>query len=236
MLKQELIRRSPIRVLEKSIHGGLGKGNLGIFAARKGVGKTACLCHVSLDRLLDGRSVLHLSFADDPHHIETWYKQIFHEVAQAYKLDDEFDIYDEIAHRKLIIHFKQKNVTFDHVVETVNRIAGGVSFKAETWIVDGLNFDTIQEDEILRWKRLAEEREVEIWFSAALPATDEKPADRCIPPSIRRIENQLAVVICLEPQPGYISLELVKDHDSKDLEKLRLKLDPATLLISNHRV
>ena len=30
MLKEEIIKRSPIRILEKSIHGGLGKGNLGV--------------------------------------------------------------------------------------------------------------------------------------------------------------------------------------------------------------
>jgi KaiC/GvpD/RAD55 family RecA-like ATPase len=236
MLKQELIRRSPIRVLEKSIHGGLGKGNLGIFTARKGVGKTACLCHVSLDRLLDGQSVLHLSFADDPHHIETWYRQVFHEVAQAYKLDDAFDIYDEIAHRKLIIHFKQKDIDFNHIIETVDRIAGGASLEAETLIVDGLNFETMRKEEIADWKRLAENRGVEIWFSATLPVSDERPADRDIPESIRLFEDQLSVIIRLEPMPGYIKMELLKDHGSPDLEKLHLKLDPATLLISNHRV
>ena len=236
MLRQELIRRSPIRVLEKSIHGGLGKGNLGVFAARKGVGKTACLCHVSLDRLLEGRSVLHLSFADDPQHIETWYNQVFREVAQAYKLDDAFDIYDEIAHRKLIIHFKQKDVTFDHVVETVNRIAGGASFTAQTLIVDGLNMESMRNEDIRRWKRYAEEKGIEIWFSATLTSADEQSADRGIPPSLRPLEDQLSVIIRLEPVPGYISLELHKDHDSTDLDKLRLKLDPATLLISNHRV
>ncbi len=70
MLKTELIQRSPIRVLEKSIHGGLKKGELGVFTARKGVGKTACLAHVALDDLLRGNNVLHISFADNPRHIE----------------------------------------------------------------------------------------------------------------------------------------------------------------------
>ncbi len=45
MVKSELINRSPLRILEKSIQGGVGKGNIGVIASRKGVGKTACLVH-----------------------------------------------------------------------------------------------------------------------------------------------------------------------------------------------
>ena len=37
MVKQELIQRSPVRVFEKSIHGGLKSGDLGVIASRKGL-------------------------------------------------------------------------------------------------------------------------------------------------------------------------------------------------------
>ena len=43
MHRKELNERSPIRVLEASIHGGLGSGNIGVVVARHGVGKTAKL-------------------------------------------------------------------------------------------------------------------------------------------------------------------------------------------------
>jgi len=51
MVRKELINRSPLRILERSTHGGVGKGNIGIIAARKGVGKTACLVHIATDQL-----------------------------------------------------------------------------------------------------------------------------------------------------------------------------------------
>ena len=57
MLKSQLIKKSPIRVLDKTIHGGLGAGNLGAFTARKGVGKTASLVHVATDKMLRGEKV-----------------------------------------------------------------------------------------------------------------------------------------------------------------------------------
>ena len=43
----ELIKKSPIRVFEESIDGGLGRGNLGVLASRHGVGKTACMANHS---------------------------------------------------------------------------------------------------------------------------------------------------------------------------------------------
>ena len=52
MYRKELNERSPLRLLENSIHGGLGRGNLGVVVARHGVGKTAFLVGVALDDLL----------------------------------------------------------------------------------------------------------------------------------------------------------------------------------------
>jgi archaellum biogenesis ATPase FlaH len=55
MVKQELIQRSPVRIFEKSIHGGLKSGGLGVIASRKGVGKTAVLVQIALDKLMQGK-------------------------------------------------------------------------------------------------------------------------------------------------------------------------------------
>ena len=57
MFKKEVNEQSPLRILEASIHGGLGKGNLGVVAARAGVGKTACLVQIGLDDLLRDKHV-----------------------------------------------------------------------------------------------------------------------------------------------------------------------------------
>ena len=59
MHRKEINERSPLRVLESSIHGGLGAGKLGVVVARHGVGKTAFLVGVALDDLMRGRKVLH---------------------------------------------------------------------------------------------------------------------------------------------------------------------------------
>ena len=65
MLLKELTERSPMRVFENSIHGGLGAGNLGVVVARHGMGKTAFLVDIALDDLLRGRKVLHVDDRPD---------------------------------------------------------------------------------------------------------------------------------------------------------------------------
>jgi len=52
--------RSPLRLLEKGLHGGLGAGNLGVVIAGHGVGKTSFLVGVAVDELLREGRVLHV--------------------------------------------------------------------------------------------------------------------------------------------------------------------------------
>ena len=236
MLKNELVKHSPIRVLEQSIHGGVGKGNLGVFTARKGVGKTACLAHVAIDKLLRDQLVLHISFADQPHHIEQWYRQVFQEVAAHYKLDNLSDVYDEIARHRFIVHFKQKNVTFDQIKNSINQIETGADFNPEVMIVDGFSFEDASEEDFIAWKNFAEEQQVSIWFSATLHRDNLQFDKKGVPAPVNHFADIFSVIIMLNPAHNYIDMQLLKDHDSNDLEKLRLKLDPKTLLISNHRV
>ena len=60
LYKKFLNARSPLRLLEKGLHGGLGAGNLGVVLAGHGVGKTAFLVGVALDELLRAGRVLHV--------------------------------------------------------------------------------------------------------------------------------------------------------------------------------
>ena len=60
-LRKFVNARSPLRLLEKGLHGGLGIGNLGLVLAGRGVGKTPFLVGVALDEGLRGGRVLHVA-------------------------------------------------------------------------------------------------------------------------------------------------------------------------------
>ncbi len=236
MIKTELINRSPIRVLEKTIHGGVGKGNMGVVTARKGVGKTACLAHLSLDKMMRDLNVLHISFADDPHHVESWYRQVFEEIAQAYKLENAHDVYEDVKHHRLIVHFKQKDVTFDYIKKSIAQLEGGTDFNPEIILVDGLDFEVLSHSDMEGWKAFAVSQNAALWFSAVLHRDDLQLDENGVPAPVKYFSDIFSVIIMLQPEQDYVSMKLLKDHDNTDLEKLRLKLDPKTMLISNHRV
>jgi hypothetical protein len=236
MLKEELIKRSPIRILEKSIHGGLGRGNLGVFTGRKGVGKTASLIHVAMDKLLREQHVVHLTFADNAQHIENWYKQVFQEVSDTYKLEQKYDIYDQIKKYRLILHFKQTDIPFEQLEKDIGVFYQGSESQPQMYIVDGYPFPVKSEDDFRQWKQLAEKHNLEIWFSATLHREDLALDQNGIPSPVNRFTELFSVIIMLHPESDYIDFKLLKDHDSLDLEKLRLQLDPKTLLIATHHV
>jgi KaiC/GvpD/RAD55 family RecA-like ATPase len=85
---KELTERSPLRVLDRSIHGGLGRGNLGVACAGAGAGKSAFLVAVALDHLLAGRQVLHVALDHPVDRVRDYYDEIFAELAATESLED----------------------------------------------------------------------------------------------------------------------------------------------------
>ena len=73
--------RSPMRLLEKGLHGGLGPGNLGIVLAGHGVGKGSVLVGVALDELLRSGNVLHVSLNHPVAHVRAHYDTVFEDLA-----------------------------------------------------------------------------------------------------------------------------------------------------------
>ncbi len=235
MLRSELIARSPIRILEQSIHGGLAHGEMGAFTARKGVGKTACLVHVAVEKLLRDQRVLHLSFADNPQHIETWYQQVFRQVARAYQMEKALENNEPMRNR-LILHFRQADVDLQHIGKTVDQFSAGASFKPDVVIVDGYSFYDHTREDFEGWKQFAVAHDTALWFSATLHREALAVDEEGIPAPVNSFKELFSVIIMLQPEQGYIGLKLLKDRDSTRLDALKLKLDPETLLIANRRI
>ena len=102
MYRSEINERSPIRVFERSMHGGLGRGNVGVIAARPGVGKTPMLVQIGLDDLLRERKVLHLSHEHAVDHVRAYYDEIFHDLADGKRLEDPERVRLEMERNRLI--------------------------------------------------------------------------------------------------------------------------------------
>jgi KaiC/GvpD/RAD55 family RecA-like ATPase len=232
MLKEELIAKSPVRLLEKSIEGGLKAGNIGVIASRKGIGKTSVLVQLALDKLMQGQKVIHVSFTAHTSYVISWYENIFSELAKRRNLEKFVDVKDSLVKNRVIMNFAQETVTIDQILHSLRAMINEGGFKASTLIVDGYDFSHSTGDCLAKVKAFATETGLEVWYSATL-AGDEPQIDKNnVPALLRACLDSISVLILLEPKSEYIHFTVVKDHGRMNPQDLKLKLDPKTLLIA----
>jgi KaiC/GvpD/RAD55 family RecA-like ATPase len=232
MLKEELIAKSPVRLLEKSIEGGLKTGNIGVIASRKGIGKTSVLVQLALDKLLQGEKVIHVSFTAHASYVISWYENIFSELARRRNLERLGDVKDGLVKNRVIMNFAQEAVTIDQILHSLKALVDEGGFKATTLIVDGYDFTKGSGDRLAKVKTFAVDTGLEVWYSATL-AGEEPLLDRHnVPLLLHECLDSISVLILLEPKAEYIHFTIVKDHGRMNPQDLKLKLDAKTLLIA----
>ena len=229
MYRKYLTARSPLRLLEKGLHGGLGKGNLGLLLAGRGVGKTACLVGIALDELLRGGHVLHVAL-DHPvnpvNHVREFYDTVFHDLAETTHLEDAARVHAECDRRRSIRAYRAASFSAAKLRESV-KFETEAGAKPELVILEGFDVASAPRDELLDLRALAGELDAEIWLSASLP--EERVRE--LPASLRPVADVLSVILALDPGDGAPRLRALKDHDSPDVSALHVSLDPTTLLL-----
>lgn len=232
MVKSELVKRSPLRILEKSLHGGLEAGGVGVIAARKGTGKTACLVHLATDKLFQGKHVIHVSFASRTDHIISWYEDIFREIAKKRELENAMDVHDDLIKGRVVMNFSQEGVDMDQVLRSLRAMIQDGNFAADLIIVDGYDFTKGSAEEVQKLKSYAAESGLSVWFSASTGQEGANVDSHGVPEMLQPYLDVVNVLISLTATNNHVKLSLVKDHDQYPQEDLHLELDPKTLLIA----
>ncbi|MFC2156328.1 hypothetical protein ACFLT9_00695 [Acidobacteriota bacterium] len=232
MVKSELIKRSPLRILEKSIDGGLQKGNIAILASRKGVGKTASLVHIATDRLFQNKPVIHVSYSGRVDYIMNWYEDIFKEIAKKRNLEHALEVHDEIIRNRVIMNFKQDGQETGKVLENLKAIIEHGNFPAETIIVDGYDFSKSNPDDFAKFRAFAMDVKAEVWFSATLKGDEPIFDGDGYPFLLKEFDKGIDVLITLAFTEDHVKLNLVKNHDKPAKGVLPIRFDPKTMLIA----
>jgi KaiC/GvpD/RAD55 family RecA-like ATPase len=233
MYRKEVNEHSPLRILDKSIHGGLGKGNLGVVMARAGVGKTACLVQIGLDDLMRDRSVLHLSLEQTVEHVQSWYDALFNDLALQNDLEDQETVRARIASQRVIHSFADHDLWPERLEKTVEMFKKHLDFNPAAILVDGYDWAAHSMTEnaamIGAFKAYAKMLGAELWMTAQThrEATGSHP-DK-VPPPCDAYVNLIDVAIFLEPHGDLVALRLLKDHGDATPHDTRLHLHPDTL-------
>jgi hypothetical protein len=231
MVKNELVQRSPVRLFEKNIHGGLKAGEIGILSAPKGIGKTSVLVQIALDKLLQDKKVIHISFNQHASHVQNWYGNIFEEITKKKQLENERDVADEIIRNRVLMNFNQEGVNSDVIRRSLRSMIVEGGFRADSIIIDGFDFNIAERGRISTLKDFTRDLGLSVWYSCDVsgsPAYDK----RGIPLVLQKqnIEDLIDVIIALDPQPLCTELRVSKEHGNYEAGGV-VRLDPKTLLI-----
>ena len=231
MLVSELIQRSPVRVFMNSIHGGLKPGELGLIASPSGIGKTSVLVQIALDKLIQGKKIIHVSFTKHTDYVLSWYENIFDEFIKKKNLESEQDVKSDIVKNRVLMKFTQGGVSSEQILRSLRAMIKDGGFNAEAIIIDGYDFSMPQEGHIAAVKAFAEEMGLSVWYSCTVRGTEPFYDKRNIPIILKDNADLFAVIIILDPKPDHIAFTVSQDRETYNPENLALKLDPKTMLI-----
>ena len=233
MYRKDVNAHSPIRILEKSIHGGLGKGNLGVVMARAGVGKTACLVQIGLDDLMRERPVLHVSLVHTVEHVQSWYDALFDDLALQNDLDNQDAVRTMIGKLRVITSFSDHDLWPERLEKTVEMFKQHLDFKPAAILVDGYDWSahSVAENAAMigAFKSYAKLLDAELWMTAQTHRRGTGDHPTRIPPPCDSCESLIDVAIFLEPHGEDVAVRLLKDHGDAPTSEMHLHLHPDTL-------
>lgn len=230
MLLKELTDRSPLRVFENSIHGGLGAGNLGVVVARHGVGKTAFLVDIALDDLMRGRRVLHVTIGRTIDHVREYYDEIFHDLAQMTELEGTAEIRREIESHRHIKAYLKDTFSIDHLRAHIAMLREVMGFVPVAIVMDGFDFTTATVQDLEALRQFALDLKAEFWMTAHTHRTDPRDANG-IPEPVAHLAEVFDVIVHMAHEGSASHLRILKDHDNPNVKDLAITLDPTTMML-----
>lgn len=226
MYRKFVNARSPMRLLEKGLHGGLGIGNLGALVAGHGVGKSSFLVGVAIDELLRGGTVLHVTLDQTVGHVRDYYDTVFEALATSTHLDDPTLTQSEIDTHRRIRAYSAPEFTATKLADAV-KIESETGARPTLIAIDGLDQAPVDGDALAGIRALAKELAAEVWFTVQC---DSESVDG-LPSGWGDLANEISVILALEPSGEVVTLRALKDHENEDLQDLHIGLDPRTLLL-----
>jgi len=230
MRRREINERSPVRLLESSLRGGLGNGNIGVVIARHGVGKTAFLVGIAMDDLMRGRKVLHVSLEHPADKVRAYYDEIFNDLAHTRQLEDHWKVRLEMERARRIHCYLGESFGIDKLREALVFMRDHGDFVPVTIVVDGYPFEKANSGDMAALREIARETDAELWMSA-VTHREAIMNENGVPEPVAHLEKAVDVILRMAHDMKAVHVSLLKDHDNPDVSDLRLALDPTTMLL-----
>lgn len=213
----EVYEGSPVGALSSALDGGLRPGDLGIVAARAGVGKSALLVHIALDALLREHNVLHVAIRDTVEHARAHYDEVFRAVAQHGAVRDWTAAMVRTERHRMIHSYLDRRFDVDLLRRNLQMLGEVANFRPKLLVFDGFSPDVLDQH-VRDLKVLASELGVPAWVGV-----------RCTDALTPAVKEQAALVLRLTPDGRNVRLSL--GQPAEQGEPLSLSLDPTSMLV-----
>jgi hypothetical protein len=230
MLKEDLIKKSPLRVLNPLTPETFPDHRMGLVMARAGLGKTAILVQIAMDSMLRGQKVLHVSIGEGLEKAKAWYDDIFKYIAEGFHLEDAADTEDEIMRNRMIMTFKESAFSRPKLEERLNDLVYQNIFRPDIIVVDGFDFSSADYDSVMDLKEMMAAMNVQAWFSSLRHREDSRVSAAGVPAPCHEIDGLFDTVIIVQPEKDTILLNIIKDEYDGAAGKI-LNLDPSTMMV-----
>jgi hypothetical protein len=228
MHRKEVNLQSPVRILDRAMRGGLGKGHLGVIMAPPGVGKSACLVQIGLDALLRERPVLHVALGHSVEHVSAWYDAAFDELAERLHLADRGSVRESIGHRRLIWSVAEDAFGAGGLDEALDAFEAHLALEPSAVLVDGFGWDVPGCATLQAIKASAARVGAELWMTARVA-----PAGALVRrgggPLPEGYAALVDVAFFLEPRGRDVRVRLVDDLERLEAADVPLVLEGGTL-------
>ena len=233
MLKKDLILRNPLRLMGYENNDILSTGQFGAVLARAGVGKTAFLVQLSLNALLRGKNVLHISLEDPVNKVSLWYKEVFNLIADQYQVEQINQLWDSLLPHRFIMTFRVEGFSVPKLQERLADLMEQSIFTPQMIIVDGFPFDESMHQPLSDFKALVERHQMHAWFTMRTHR-HEDPGPGGKPLQLEKVSDLFEIAIQLLPEGKEIHVKAVKGGESF-ADDIGLKLDPSTMLLKSQQ-
>jgi hypothetical protein len=230
MYRKEVNAQSPLRILERSIHGGLGRGNLGVVLAPAGVGKSACLVQIGLDDLMREKAILHVAAGQTVEHVSTWYDVLFDDLADQAALADRDGVRESVGRHRVIRAFPEGGLTPERLDEALSQVERTLQLRPSAILVDGFDWaGPGSAAAVLAIKAAARRAGAELWMTAQTPRGYDVKGPRTLTPPCEPCDALIDVALFLEPHGSHVEVRLVKDFGDAPPADALLSLHADTL-------
>ena len=230
MLKEDLIKKNPLRVLNPLDAESLPDHRMGLVMARAGLGKTAILVQLAMDSLLRGKKVLHVSVGEGLEKAKAWYDDVFKYIAEGHQLENANEIEDELMRGRMIMTFKESAFSRPKLEERLNDLIYQNIFRPDLVVVDGFDFAEADYESIVDLKEMMASMNVEVWFSALRHRDDERASAAGVPAPCHEVDGLFDTVVLVQPEQEGILINIIKDEYDGAAGKI-LNLDPSTMMV-----